>query len=348
MTVDSYLKSALALKKYPPSAIEPKKDTEKSTLLLDIRNLSVAFGKGDYLPVKGVDLILAKGEVAGLVGESGSGKSLAAFSLMGLLPFGARVPNGEIIFKGLDLIKLAPKERRALCGKQMGMIFQEPLTALNPVLTIGEQVSEIFRYHEHMKKKEARELSYELLSQVGLPNPKAAYSSYPHRFSGGMRQRVVIAMALALNPDLVIADEPTTALDPTIALQITRLLHKLTKERNTGVLFITHNLRILSSLAYKVFVMYAGLILEETGQFLKDPLHPYTRALVDALPPNPSEKSTKALIPIPGQGPGPADKFKGCPFEPRCTMSFAPCTESLPPLFKVDERSVRCFRYGSC
>jgi oligopeptide/dipeptide ABC transporter ATP-binding protein len=317
--------------------------------LLEIKDLAVSFGKDNScLPVKGLDFSLKNGEVAGLVGESGSGKSLTAFSLMGLLPFGAKVIRGEILFKGKDLLLLSPKERRLLCGSSMGMIFQEPLTALNPVLTIGEQVAEIFRFKEKKSKAEAKELSYSLLSQVGLPNAKSAYFSYPHRFSGGMRQRVVIALALALNPDLVIADEPTTALDPTIALQIINLLQKLTKERKTGVLFITHNLRLLANLADKVFVMYAGLILEETTTGLNDPLHPYTRGLINALPPNPSEKSLKALIPIPGGAPGPMDYLPGCPFAPRCTERFEPCEKSLPPLIKLKDSSckVRCFKYA--
>jgi oligopeptide/dipeptide ABC transporter ATP-binding protein len=266
---------------------------------------------------------------------------------MGLLPYGAKVKRGEILFKGQDLITLPPKERRALCGSSMGMIFQEPLTALNPVLTIGEQVAEIYRYKKGIAKKEAKELSYNLLTQVGLPNPKAAYTSYPHRFSGGMRQRVVIAMALALDPDLVIADEPTTALDPTIALQIIKLLHSLTSKRDTGVLFITHNLRLLTNLAYRVFVMYAGLILEETSSGLSDPLHPYTKGLINALPPNPSEKTQKTLIPIPGSAPGPMDYLPGCPFAPRCGDKFEPCEKSLPPLINIQNssRKARCFKY---
>ncbi|MDR2351988.1 MAG: ABC transporter ATP-binding protein [Deltaproteobacteria bacterium] len=316
------------------------------TSLLEIKNLSLAFGAGQNLPIKGLDLSLSPGEVAGLVGESGSGKSLTALCLMGLLPHGAQFRSGEIFFKGQDLLLLDPKERQALRGSSLGMIFQEPLSALNPVLTIGEQVAEIFRYRQKKSRAEARELSLNLLSLVGLPNPKATYSSYPHRFSGGMRQRVVIAMALALNPDLVIADEPTTALDPTIASQIIRLLKNLTSERKTGVLFITHNLRVLENFAYRVFVMYAGLILEETHQVLDDPLHPYTRGLINALPPNPSEKSTKTLVPIPGAAPSPKDFLPGCPFAPRCSEKYDPCTVSLPPLFTLkDGRKTRCFRY---
>jgi ABC-type dipeptide/oligopeptide/nickel transport system ATPase component len=243
--------------------------------LLEIRDLAIGFGEGAYLPVKGLDFRLEKGEVAGLVGESGSGKSLTAYGLMGLLPYGASFRRGEILFEGRDILKLPAKERRSLAGARMGMIFQEPLTALNPVITIGEQVAEIFRARLGQNRNKAKESALALLSQVGLPNPQTTYESYPHRSSGGMRQRVVIAMALALDPDLVIADEPTTALDPTIALQIIRLLHDMTSRRGTGVLFITHNLRILTGLASRMFVRDAGLILEEIGvKGFADPIHP--------------------------------------------------------------------------
>jgi oligopeptide/dipeptide ABC transporter ATP-binding protein len=309
----------------------------------------VAFSQGRHLPIRDLSLALKAGEVAGLVGESGSGKSLTAFSLMGLLPHGAKIRGGKISFEGLNLLALDPQKRRSLCGSAMGMIFQEPLSALNPVITIGEQVAEIFRYKAGKTRQEAKELSLSLLSQVGLPNPKAAFKSYPHRFSGGMRQRVVIAMALALNPALVVADEPTTALDPTIALQIINLLRDLTAARNSGVLFITHNLRILEGFARKVFVMYAGLILEETERGLKSPVHPYTQGLVRALPPNPSERSGRALIPIPGGAPGPSDDLPGCPFAPRCPEREERCALSLPPLKTLREGlKVRCFRRETC
>ncbi|MDR2612975.1 MAG: ABC transporter ATP-binding protein [Deltaproteobacteria bacterium] len=326
----------------PPNA--PLPDTAPP--LLEIRDLAIGFGDGDYLPVKGLDFRLAKGEVAGLVGESGSGKSLTAYGIMGLLPFGARYRRGEILFQGRDILKLPLAVRRALSGSSMGMIFQEPLTALNPVLTVGEQVAEIFRIRLGQHRREARESACALLSQVGLPNPRAAYASYPHRFSGGMRQRVVIAMALALDPDLVIADEPTTALDPTIALQIIRLLKDMTYQRGAGVLFITHNLRLLSGLAERIFVMYAGLILEETGGGgMAAPLHPYTRGLVAAHPPNPSENSGKSLVPIPGQAPGPRDRLPGCPFAPRCPERDEACSRSLPELLPAPGGGrVRCFR----
>lgn len=317
--------------------------------LLEIKNFSLGFGTGHYLPIKGLDLSLYKGEVVGLVGESGSGKSLTAFGLMGILPYGAKVKSGEILLDGQNILKFSPNNRRKLCGKKMGMIFQEPLSALNPVLTIGDQVSESFRYRLKLNKKEAKERSLTLLSQVGLPNPLSAYDSYPHRFSGGMRQRVVIAIALALDPELVIADEPTTALDPTIALQIINLLRNLTSVRETSVLFITHNLRLLSGLSRRIFVMYSGLILEETTAGLEDPLHPYTVGLVNALPPSPSDHSKKTMVPIPGSAPSPRDILPGCPFAPRCKDRFELCEKSLPPLIpQTLGRKVRCFKYQPC
>jgi oligopeptide/dipeptide ABC transporter ATP-binding protein len=297
-----------------------------------------------------VDFHLGRGEVVGLVGESGSGKSLTALSLMGLLPHGAGIETGEILFKGESLVSMPPGPRRALCGKHMGMVFQEPLTALNPVLTIGDQVSEIFRLRLGKTRAEAKIMALDLLRRVGLPNPEGAMGSHPHRFSGGMRQRVVIAMALALNPELVIADEPTTALDPTIASQIIRLLRDMSAERGCAVLFITHNLRILAHLARRVLVMYAGLIVEQMpGGGMSDPLHPYTRGLMSALPPAPSEKRPSRLVPIPGQPPSPLDRAAGCPFEPRCRERTKICGTLLPPMRPVGEgHAARCHAVPPC
>lgn len=311
--------------------------------ILRVQDLAVSFGRGKFPAVRGANLEMAPGELVGLVGESGSGKSMTALSLMGLLPFGASMDRGSIIFKGAELGDLKPAARREVCGRHMGMVFQEPLTALNPVLTIGEQVAEIFRYRQGSSKREARLKALELLSQVGLPNPGQALESYPHRFSGGMRQRVVIAMALAQDPELVIADEPTTALDPTIAAQIIRLLESMSRKRSTAVLFITHNLRILTGLASRVLVMYAGLVVEELSGDLHSPLHPYTLGLTRALPPKPSAGAPIRLAPIPGQPPGPADNPPGCAFAPRCSEARPACQETLPALkIMPDGRRVRC------
>jgi oligopeptide/dipeptide ABC transporter ATP-binding protein len=317
--------------------------------ILKVRDLVVSFERGRIKAVNGLNFDLESGQVVGLVGESGSGKSLTAFSLMGLTPYGAKRESGSITFKGLELTTLSPKERRELCGRQMGMVFQEPLTALNPVFTIGEQVAEIFRLRLNRKPKEAREMAVELLARVGLPNPSAAYKSYPHRFSGGMRQRVVIAMALALNPELVIADEPTTALDPTIASQIIRLLKDMIQERKTSVLFITHNLRLLTGLAQRALVMYAGVVVEETAADFSAALHPYSRGLIKALPPNPSQDTSRRPQAIPGGPPPPGFTPPGCPFEPRCAERLAICAQSLPPLRALPgQRALRCHNEPPC
>ncbi|MDR1050796.1 MAG: ABC transporter ATP-binding protein [Deltaproteobacteria bacterium] len=329
----------------PPPGREPQASPAPPPMV-EIRDLSVSFGRGRMMAVRGVGLELSGGEVVGLVGESGSGKSLTALSLMGLLPHGARQETGTITFKGESLADMPPKKRREMCGRNMGMVFQEPLTALNPVLTIGEQVSEIFRIRLGKSRAEAGGMALGLLSQVGLPNPRQAMRSYPHRFSGGMRQRVVIAMALALDPELVVADEPTTALDPTIAAQIIRLLSDMAADRGSAVLFITHNLRLLPGLASRVLVMYAGLIVEQIpGGDLADPGHPYTRGLLRALPPAPSERRPERLVPIPGQPPSPGDLEAGCPFAPRCPVVLPPCRRSLPALLETAPgRLARCHR----
>ncbi|MDR1395625.1 MAG: ABC transporter ATP-binding protein [Deltaproteobacteria bacterium] len=311
--------------------------------ILKVSDLAVSFGRGAWPAVRGVDFELASGEVVGLVGESGSGKSMTAYGLMNLLPYGASLDRGSIVFQNQDLSSLAPKQRRALCGRHMGLIFQEPLTALNPVFTIGNQVAEIFRLRQGLSRSESRRRSLELLAQVGLPNPGSAFDSYPHRFSGGMRQRVVIAMALALSPELVIADEPTTALDPTIAAQIVSLIRRLSAQRGSAVLFITHNLRILTGLAARILVMYHGLIVEEISSF-DSRHHPYTQGLWQALPPEPGQQTGRRLIPIPGQAPGPAEIIPGCAFAPRCSKAEDKCRREKPELTALGEgRRVRCF-----
>ena len=317
--------------------------------VLEIDNLSVSFHRGVKPAVRGVSLQLGTGEIVGLVGESGSGKSISALSIMGLLPPAADLDGGSIVFKGLELTGLDTSERRKLCGTHLGMVFQEPLTALNPVLTIGEQLAEIYRYRQGQKRRSAKQMAVEMLARVGLPNPKLAANSYPHRFSGGMRQRVVIAMALALAPEILIADEPTTALDPTIAAQILALLSRLAIEDNSAVLFITHNLHLLKGLASRVLVMYTGLVVEEAPvpEVFERAAHPYTQGLLKALPPaldQPAPERLKAIEgtpPVPGQWPG------GCPFQPRCEKAFKPCSGGLPPLYDLGGgRKARCFLYS--
>lgn len=347
------------------------------TPTLEIDNLAISFNNGAKPAVRGVSLRLQAGEIVGLVGESGSGKSISALSLMGLLPPSARLDSGEFHFQGRNLADLNPAERRRLCGTHLGMVFQEPLTALNPVLTIGEQVAEIYRYRAGYGRAQARKAAVEMLARVGLPNPAEAARNYPHRFSGGMRQRVVIAMALALAPEVLVADEPTTALDPTIAAQILALLARLTAagrhpgadtansltatstaapkngpppSRGSAVLFITHNLRLLTGLAQRVLVMYTGLVVEEAGVpgIFTHPAHPYTQGLLKALPPALSEPAPERLRAIGGTPPIPGQWPRGCPFEPRCDYAFLPCRQSLPPLYDLGGgHMARCFLYAA-
>ena len=314
--------------------------------LLKLENLTLDFDGGAKPAVRDFSLELAAGEIVGLVGESGSGKSLSALYLMGLTPPSATIRSGRLFFKGEDLGRLGPRTRRRLCGTKLGLIFQEPLTALNPVLTIGEQVAEIFRLRAGQGRRNARASALALLARVGLPNPAEAAERYPHHFSGGMRQRVVIALALALAPEVLVADEPTTALDPTIAVQILNLLTRLAAEDGAAVLLITHNLRLLKNRARRIMVMYTGLAVEEagSGEMFAHPAHPYTAGLLQALPPALDEPPPPRLRPIPGTPPAPGAWPPGCPFEPRCQFAVPFCRTALPPLADLGEgRRVRCF-----
>jgi len=314
--------------------------------LLELENLSLDFEGGAKPAVRDFSLSLKAGEIVGLVGESGSGKSLSALFLLGLQPPSATVRSGRLYFKGEDVGRLSPGERRRLCGAKLGLIFQEPLTALNPVLTIGEQVTEIFRLRAGQDRRQARASALALLARVGLPNPAEAAERYPHHFSGGMRQRVVIALALALAPEVLVADEPTTALDPTIAAQILTLLTRLAAEDGSAVLLITHNLRLLKKRARRIMVMYTGLVVEEADSesLFTQPAHPYTVGLLRALPPALDEPSEPRLKAIPGAPPIPGAWPPGCPFEPRCPAAAPRCRQALPPLRDWgDGRRVRCF-----
>ncbi len=324
---------------------------KESTLppLLEIDDLAISFDRGTKPVVRGFSLSLEAGEIVGLVGESGSGKSISALSLMGLAPPTARLDGGAIRFRGQDLGAMGRARRRALCGTHLGMVFQEPLTALNPVLTIGEQVAEIYRLRAGQGRGEAWRSAIGMLAKVGLPNPAQAAESYAHRFSGGMRQRVVLALALALSPEILVADEPTTALDPTIAAQVLALMVRLTAENNSAVLFITHNLRLLRGLARRVLVMYTGLVVEEAPVPLifDQPAHPYTRGLLAALPPPLSQTAPERLVAIPGLPPVPGRWPAGCPFAPRCDRVFEPCGRAVPPWFDLGGgQKARCYLYG--
>lgn len=312
--------------------------------LLEIENLSVQFPSKTAVmhAVDGVSLSLDAGEVLGIVGESGSGKSVTMMALMGLVSFPGRVTADKLRFDGHDLLNLSTSARSKLTGKDVAMIFQDPTTSLNPCFTVGFQLAETLKLHMGLDAKAAKKRSIELLEQVGIPAPESRLSVYPHQMSGGMNQRVMIAMAIACNPKLLIADEPTTALDVTIQAQILDLLRNLQKERNMALVLITHNMGVVSEMAQRVAVMYAGQIMEERSahDIFESPQHPYTEALMAAMP----ERSDGAsrLATIPGMVPGLFDRPTGCLFGPRCTYATNHCRAERPPLREWQSGMVRC------
>jgi len=311
--------------------------------LLEIQNLSVEFPTqgGLMRAVDGVSLSLDQGEVLGVVGESGSGKSVTMLALMGLVPFPGRVRADRLSFGGRDLLTMSDRDRRRLTGKDVAMIFQEPTTSLNPCFTIGFQLTETLRLHEGMDRKAARRRAAELLEQVGIPSPGSRLSAFPHQLSGGMNQRVMIAMAIACNPRLLIADEPTTALDVTIQAQILDLLISLQKERGMALVLITHNMGVVAETAQRVMVMYAGQIMEErrADDLFAAPQHPYTAALLAALP----ERSDGGrLATIPGVVPGLYDRPGGCLFSPRCAFATEHSRQVRPDLRPWAGGRIRC------
>jgi dipeptide transport system ATP-binding protein len=312
--------------------------------LLEIENLSVEFPTqgGIMRAVDGVSLSLDEGEVLGVVGESGSGKSVTMLAVMGLIPYPGRVKADRLAFAGRDLLTMSEAERRKLTGKDVAMIFQEPTTSLNPSFTIGFQLAETLRLHEGMDRRAARRRSIELLEQVGIPSAEGRLSAFPHQLSGGMNQRVMIAMAIACNPKLLIADEPTTALDVTIQAQILDLLMTLQKERNMALVMITHNMGVVAETARRVMVMYAGQIMEERSatDLFASPQHPYTAALLAALPER-SEGATR-LATIPGVVPGLYDRPKGCLFSPRCDYATEHSRNVRPDLKPWAGGQIRC------
>jgi peptide/nickel transport system ATP-binding protein/oligopeptide transport system ATP-binding protein len=303
--------------------------------LLAVEALRVHFhGDGPAaLAVDGIDLCVHRRETVCIVGESGCGKTVTALATMGLLrqpP--ARIAGGTILFDGLSLLELAPAQRRDLRGKRMAMVFQEPMTALNPVFTIGNQIAEAIMAHEAVAEPQALERAAGLLDDVGIVNPRERVNDYPHQLSGGQRQRTMIAMALACEPELIIADEPTTALDVTVQAQILNLLKDLQERKQMAIQYITHDLGVVSAIADHIYVMYAGIIVEqgETSHIFQQARHPYTRALLDALPTK--EKRGKRLYTIPGSVPHPAYKPSGCPFHPRCRYRRASCERNRPQM----------------
>ncbi|MDW7728951.1 MAG: ABC transporter ATP-binding protein [Bacillota bacterium] len=314
--------------------------------LLEVNNLRVEFttDRSKILAVDGVDISLERGKTLGLVGESGCGKSVTALAVMGLLPRHASI-SGEVIFKDRNLLKLRRGEIVKIRGNQISMIFQEPMTSLNPVFNIEYQLAEVFKLHRGKGGKEVRSEIVDLLRTVGIPNPERRMKDYPHQLSGGMRQRVMIAMAMACEPDILIADEPTTALDVTIQAQILELMKELQRIHDTGLLMITHDLGVIAQVAENVAVMYAGHIMEYSGvrDIFSDPLHPYTRGLLNTIP-RISKKRTR-LEEIKGTVPHMSNVPPGCRFHERCSERLARCSEETPPLSNVNGRTVRCWLY---
>jgi oligopeptide transport system ATP-binding protein len=304
--------------------------------LLSVKDLLVRFRShdGTVYAVNGISFDLDEGETLGLVGESGCGKSVTNLAVMQLLPHPAgRIEGGEVVFEGRDLLSLDESEMRDLRGRELAMIFQDPMTSLNPVLTIQEQMVETIQAHRRVSKKEAVARTLELLGMVGIPQPESRLKNYPHQFSGGMRQRVMIAMALALEPKLLIADEPTTALDVTIQAQVLELLARLAAERSTAVILITHDLGVVAGMTRRINVMYAGYIVESavTGDLFARPNHPYTVGLLHSMPRLDAEPGEK-LIPIEGTPPDLRFAPKGCPFAPRCAWRVDRCWTDNPGL----------------
>ena len=301
--------------------------------VIEIDNLVVEFpsSQGPLRAVDGVSFKVDEGEVLGIVGESGSGKSVAMLAAMGLVPYPGRVTADRLMFGGQDLLKLSDRERRRIVGKDMAMIFQEPATSLNPCYSAGFQIMESLRLHEKMDRKQARRRAIELLEQVGIPAPESRLDAYPHQLSGGMNQRVMIAMAIACNPKLLIADEPTTALDVTIQAQILDLLMSLQRERGMALVLITHNMAVVSETAQRVAVMYSGQVMEtnDTARLFADPQHPYTAALLAA---RPESRVGDKLATIPGSVPSLYERPTGCLFAPRCVYATPHCFADRPEL----------------
>lgn len=318
----------------------------KEKLLLEIKDLKTHFftEEGVVKAVDGVDFEVYQGETLGIVGESGCGKSVTAFSILRLLDYPGKTVGGEVIFKGENLLKKTEDEMREIRGKEIAMIFQEPMTALNPVFTVGFQVSEALMMHFKMSKEEAKKKSVELLKKVGIPIPEQRVNEYPHQLSGGMRQRAMIAMAMSCDPILLIADEPTTALDVTIQAQILDLMMALLQEFNGSLIMITHDLGVIAEIADRIVIMYAGKVVEYADKktIFHSPLHPYTLGLLTSIPR--LDVEMKRLNVIPGIIPNPLHFPSGCKFNPRCRFATDRCKKEEPSLIKIEEgHLVRCW-----
>jgi oligopeptide transport system ATP-binding protein len=312
--------------------------------MLEVKNLKTSFFThvGEVQAVRGVSFHVDKGEALGIVGESGSGKSVTSMSVMRLVQFPGKIKEGEILFKDRDVVKRSDKDMREIRGNEIAMIFQDPMTSLNPVYTIGDQIMEAIIEHQKVSKAEAREKAIEMLKLVGIPSPESRVDNYPHEFSGGMRQRAMIAIALSCEPDLLIADEPTTALDVTIQAQILELMKDLKDKINTSIILITHDLGVVADVCSRIIVMYGGLVMEEgtTEQIFYEPKHPYTMGLLKSVP-RMDVAEKQRLIPIDGTPPDLVKPPKGCPFAARCDYSMKVCLEEVPPYFS-DREGHRC------
>lgn len=317
-------------------------------LILTVNNLQTSFRTedGEVTVLDGVSFQIKKGETLGVVGESGCGKSVTSLSIMGLLPRTARIKQGEILFNESNLVSLSAEQMRRIRGKEIAMIFQEPMTSLNPVYTIGSQIMELVLNHTSMSKKEAKQHAITMLKLVGIPRAEQIVDEYPHQLSGGMRQRVMIAMAMSCNPSLLIADEPTTALDVTIQAQILDLMRDLQQKRDMTIMLITHDLGVVAEMCDRVVVMYAGQVVEEAEvEVLFDrPKHPYTIGLLDSIPD--MDEECEYLLSIGGTVPSPGQMPQGCRFAERCNKALDKCIHQAPPLFQLEDGSKsRCWLY---
>lgn len=315
--------------------------------LLKVERLQISFQteSGMVTPVQNVSFEMKSGEIVALVGESGCGKSVTSLSIMGLLDRKRSKIDGKILYKGTDLTTLKKNDWTKIRGSEISMIFQDPLTSLNPLLKIGDQITEAITSHKKMSKSETKKRCLEIIAKVGVPHPEKIYHAYPHTLSGGMRQRIMIAIALVSQPNILIADEPTTALDVSIQAQILYLMKDLAKEFDTGIIFITHDLGVVAEMADRVMVMYAGQVIEEGDVYslFKNPKHPYTKGLIASTPTFQQEK--EMLNTIEGVVPSPGNMPIGCRFYSRCAKAFGKCKTEMPPTFRVDNRHVRCWLY---
>jgi peptide/nickel transport system ATP-binding protein len=318
--------------------------------VLSVRHLRVEFAsrRGVLRAIDGVSFDIARGEVLGVVGESGAGKSVTGLAAIGLIDPPGRIASGEIYLSGLRIDNLGPEEMRKIRGKRIGMIFQDPLTSLNPLYRIGDQLIETIRTHLDMNESAARKRAIELLAEVGIPAPDKRVDAYPHEFSGGMRQRVVIALAIAAEPELIIADEPTTALDVSVQAQIIALLKRLGRDHGTAVMLVTHDMGVIAETSDRVAVMYSGRIAEigPVRDVVQDPLHPYAKGLMGAIP-TLSGDASQRLVQIDGAMPRLSAIPDGCAFHPRCTFAFDRCRHERPEPIAVGDRRVACHLYDT-